>query len=456
MKTLPETTSLDAGLPSAVEAERTVLGAVLLDNECWLQIEAKLRPDDFSLDSHKRIGSAMKRLRESGSAIDIITLGEYLKNTKGVDAVGGFSYLASLTEGLPLRPAIDDYVRILKDKSVLRQVMLSCSAAIARAQDQSESGLSILSDLAGQVEAMAEPMKESNAGPLRNFIVEAQINFQREYTERITPCIPSGIDWLDRKAGGYRLGRISLVGARPNVGKTPWGIQSLAHACMNGRRGVFFSLEQDKEEALRSFLPWVTTLPARVCSRPELQTAEQNAEAGRGFEALLDWDLHIYDGEMDAEQICWVMDRETRDEKQVLFVLDHFGKIAGGNVKDTRARYNENSERLRKNIKKKKNAALLELCQLRKVNREFWNKPPIPDDLKETGNLYEDAYLAILIHRAISEDDQRMSKDALINLCKLRAGGSTGSTTGKFSTRRLEFITQAELEMPQDDEDYFA
>lgn len=444
-------------LPAALDCERVVLGAVLLDNDAWQQVEERLHPDDFSVDSHQRIGRAMKRLREAGSAIDIITLSNYFIAQKELEAVGGISYLASLTEGLPLRPVIDDYIRILKDKSVLRRMMLVCSNVIQRASDQSETGLEILGDLTQEIERMAEPMKESNAGPVGSFIAEAHANFQREYREKITPCIPSGIDWFDSKAGGYRLSRITLICARPNVGKTPIAIQSLAHVCSTGRRGVFFSLEQDKEEALRSFLPWVTSLPARACSRPELQTPDQNAEAQKGFDALLEWDLHIYDGDMDVDRICWVIDRETRDSKEVLFVIDHFGKIAGGNAKDTRSKYNENSERLRKKIKKKKTAALLELCQLRKVNREFWNKPPVPDDIKETGNLYEDAYACIFLHRAVSEESQKMSKETHINLSKLRAGGSTGSTKGKFSTRRLEFITQAELELPQDDdEDYFA
>ena len=136
--------SLDRGLPASVEAERSILGAILLDNHSYNEAAEKLRAEDFSLDSHRRIYSRMSELIDARRAVDIVTLAEELGARKEVEAMGGVAYLASLTEGLPRRPSIEEYVRIVKDKSLSRQLINICRTAITRAADQSEEALVML------------------------------------------------------------------------------------------------------------------------------------------------------------------------------------------------------------------------------------------------------------------------------------------------------------------------
>jgi replicative DNA helicase len=141
MATIPDLT-LDAGLPANVDAEKTILGAILLDNAAHAEAAEKLESDDFSLDSHRRIFLRMSELMDAQRAVDIVTLANELARYKEVESVGGVAYLASLTEGLPRRPVIEEYIRIVKDKSLLRKLMGICSMAIARAADQGETALS--------------------------------------------------------------------------------------------------------------------------------------------------------------------------------------------------------------------------------------------------------------------------------------------------------------------------
>ena len=136
MATIPDLT-LDTGMPANVEAEKTILGAILLDNTAHSEAAEKLDSEDFSLDSHRRIFLRMTELMNEQRAVDIVTLSHELARYKEVEAVGGVAYLASLTEGLPRRPVIEEYIRIVKDKSLLRKLMGICSMAIARAADQS-------------------------------------------------------------------------------------------------------------------------------------------------------------------------------------------------------------------------------------------------------------------------------------------------------------------------------
>jgi replicative DNA helicase len=125
MATVPDLT-LEAGLPANLDAEKTILGAILLDNAAHAEAAEALKADDFSLDSHRRIFLRMSELIDTGRTVDIVTLANELARYKEVESVGGVAYLASLTEGLPRRPVIEDYVRIVKDKSMLRRLMGIC------------------------------------------------------------------------------------------------------------------------------------------------------------------------------------------------------------------------------------------------------------------------------------------------------------------------------------------
>src|SRR5271157_4883591 len=155
MATLPDLT-LEAGLPANLDAEKTILGAILLDNAAHSEAAERLTPDDFSLDSHRRIFQRMSDLLTSQRAVDIVTLAEELARHKEVESVGGVAYLASLTEGLPRRPVIEEYVRIVKDKSLLRKLMLICSAAIARAAEQGENAIAVLDETEGKLLEVSE------------------------------------------------------------------------------------------------------------------------------------------------------------------------------------------------------------------------------------------------------------------------------------------------------------
>ena len=137
--------SLERGCPASPDAERSILGAILLENRAFNEAaEKKFTAEDFSLDSHRRIFARMEDLIGAGRAVDMVTLVEELARRKEVEAIGGVAYIASLTEGLPRRVSIEEYVRIVKDKSLLRQFMGICNNAITQAADQTEDALEVL------------------------------------------------------------------------------------------------------------------------------------------------------------------------------------------------------------------------------------------------------------------------------------------------------------------------
>ena len=165
MATIPDLT-LEAGLPANIDAEKTILGAILLDNAAHAEAAEFLKPDDFSLDSHRRIFLRMSELIDTGRTVDIVTLSNELSRYKEVESVGGVAYLASLTEGLPRRPVIEDYIRIVKDKSLLRRLMGICSAAIAKAADQSQDAIGVLDETESQLLEVSEAGLTQGLQPL--------------------------------------------------------------------------------------------------------------------------------------------------------------------------------------------------------------------------------------------------------------------------------------------------
>jgi replicative DNA helicase len=146
-------------LPASTHAERTILGAILLDNAAHTEAVETLTEDDFSLESHRRIFLRMTELMNENHAVDIVTLSEKLAFYKERDSIGGVAYLASLTEGLPRRPRIKEYIAIVKEKAKLRRIMLVCSAAIAQAADQSTTASDIVEQLGIGVRGIKEKRK---------------------------------------------------------------------------------------------------------------------------------------------------------------------------------------------------------------------------------------------------------------------------------------------------------
>ena len=143
-------------LPANVEAERSILGAILLDNFAYNQAAEHLKDEDFSLDSHRRIYKRMQDLAESSRPIDMITLIEELDRHKDLQAIGDVAYVSSLVEGVPERPSIEHYVRIVRDKALLRGLISASNTAIARASDQSDTAEEVLSEAEAAIFQLSE------------------------------------------------------------------------------------------------------------------------------------------------------------------------------------------------------------------------------------------------------------------------------------------------------------
>ena len=248
--------SLERGLPVSLEAERSILGAILLDNSLYDQAAENLTPDDFSLDAHRRVYSRMRDLQESGRPVDMITLVEELDRRKEVEAIGGVAYLSSLIDGVPERPSIEHYVRIVRNKALLRGLINVAQNAIAQAIEHSDEAEEVL----GRAEQAIFKLSENRIG--QGFmdipsIIKGSFGSLEELYKRgqeITG-LETHYTLLDKLTSGLQKSDLIIIAGRPSMGKTAFALNIAQNAAVKSGKVVgIFSLEMSRESLLLRLL----------------------------------------------------------------------------------------------------------------------------------------------------------------------------------------------------------
>jgi replicative DNA helicase len=453
MATIPDLRGFDAGLPANIDAEKTILGAILLDNAAHSEAAEKIEADDFSLDSHRRIFLRMTELMDSQRAVDIVTLANELARNKEVESVGGVAYLASLTEGLPRRPVIEEYIKIVKDKSLLRRLMGICSAAIARAADQSETALEVIG--AAEQDLLNVSQKGLSAGfqSLEQIVANSFGSIDNLYKQsREVTGLATDFYELDRMTSGLQKGELIIVAARPSMGKTAFAINMAQNAAVNHSATVaVFSLEMSKESLLRRMLASQAWVDQR-----KLQTGflgrEDHDKLQKALGDLVESHLFIDDtagislAEMRAKARRLKQTRGGLD----LVVVDYLQLMsatlpsAGGKRYENRTQEVSAISRGLKALAKELDVPVMALSQLSRASeRRGEDKRPLLSDLRESGSIEQDADVVAFIHReAYYNRDEEMSESdkakSEIILAKQR-NGPTGTVYLNFISRFTRF-----------------
>jgi replicative DNA helicase len=455
MANIPDFT-LDAGLPANIDAEKTILGAILLDNAAHSEAAEKLEADDFSLDSHRRIFLRMTELMNEQRAVDIVTLSNELARFKEVEAVGGVAYLASLTEGLPRRPVIEEYIRIVKDKSLLRRLMLICSSAIARAADQGESALDVLGAAEAQLMEVGEKGITNGFQSLDQIVANSFGSIDNLYKEsREVTGLATDFTDLDRMTSGFQKGELIIIAARPSMGKTAFAINIAQNAAINHDAIVaVFSLEMSKESLLRRMLASQAWVDQR-----KLQTGflgrEEHDKLQKALEQLVESKVFIDDS---AAISLSEMRAKARRLKQThggldLIVVDYLQLMtatvgsAGGKHYENRTQEVSAVSRGLKALAKELHVPVVALSQLSRASeRRGDDKRPMLSDLRESGSIEQDADVVAFIHREayynrteeMSEADKAKSE---IIIAKQR-NGPTDTVFLNFISKYTRFDNQ--------------
>jgi replicative DNA helicase len=428
--------TLEAGLPANIDAERVILGAILLDNACYYEC-AELEAERFSLDSHQRIFLRIGQMLRSDTPVDLVTLCNELGRTKEIESVGGAAYLASLTEGLPRRPVIGEYIQIVRDKSLLRQLMVICSDGVARAASQGEASDILIADVDRQ---LLEIARGSAGEP--SLISQMEAAFQELVdlrSRKREPAVSTGLVGLDRIIGGFKRKRLYVVGGRPSMGKTSLMIQAAIQHCSRGVRTRLVSLEMTSDELLQRIFSAVSEVPFERLSEPEFLPDEEWYKLQRARDLVSEWPLEIDD--RDGQTIDFALSGcrlSCRRRKTGFVAVDYVQNLRfTGPAKLRYMEISDAAKRLRE-FAKAENIPVLLLSSITEGQEKNPNKRPTMADLRGSGDLAFHADVAALIHRERGDDGASIDRHTELIVAKQR-GGRTGVAKAAYNTSALLF-----------------
>jgi replicative DNA helicase len=438
-------------LPANVEAERSILGAILLDNFAYNQAAEHLRTDDFSLDSHRRIYSRMVDLAESSRPIDMITLIEELDRHKDLEAIGDVAYVSSLVEGVPERPSIEHYVKIVRDKALLRGLISAANTAIARASDQSDLAEDVLSDAEAAIFQLSEKRIGRGFMGVQEIVRESfgSVDALLQRGQRITGLATHYSD-LDELTSGLQRSDLVIIAGRPSMGKTAFAMNIAENAAIEDGQVVgVFSLEMSREALLLRLLCSQARVDAHKMRTGSLWQ-DDTKKVVRAMEQLAHAKLYIDDtpGISVSEMRAKARRLKQKENGRLdLLIVDYMQLMSGGGKRfENRTQEVSAISRGLKALAKELTVPVVALSQLSRApeSRGGDHRPQLAD-LRESGSIEQDADVVMFIFReeVYKQDDPELQGKAEIIIAKQR-NGPTGKIRLAFLKPCTRFETMAE------------
>lgn len=383
----------------AQDFERGILGCVLVDNGIWPAVESVLRADHFGLDSHQRIFAAMRSLFSAGRSIDSMTLADELGGVQKCEAIGGWAYIDSLTEGMYRFPEsrVRTYADKIREAWKAREMLALGEEMALRAADEGADGLS---DYQTRLEAILSDCGEGDEEPAGSD--GALERWEEERKLERSPALPFGVSGLDSATGGMFPGHQIVIGARSGVGKTRLLIQATAAACMAGHSAQMNLIEPTKDEFIRGLATFYSGVRADVAVQP--WTADNSeAEKFRAAMAVV--------REWRSSKLLSLYGRANMSLDEIIgrgrVAIHHGCRLIGVDyLQRVYVPSSERGEQMRlkvarastalANLVKDTQCTSLVLSQLKRT--ETMGIPTM-QDLRESGQIENDAHLIVLLHR---------------------------------------------------------
>ena len=400
---MPADITLEKGPPQNLEAERCVLGAVLLDNQLVNQAVELLRTNDFYLSGHRLIFQHMISLLENSKAIDFVTLTDSIRSSGQLDELGGASFISSLIDGVPRLTNIEDYARIVQEKSTLRNLIKRSTEIITSCYEQQDNVESILDDAESAIFNIAESKVRSgflSVGELAKTSfkkIEAVANSRQMVTG-----IPTGFTDFDNLTSGMQSSDLIVLAARPSMGKTALALNIATHVALSAKKSVgMFSLEMAGDQLLLRMLCSEARVDAHQLRTGYLSKEDWNKitkKLGELSQApvFIDDSAGITLLEMRAKA------RRLKAENSLdLLIVDYLQLIAGGKGRyENRQQEISSISRGLKGLAKELDIPVIAISQLsRAPEQRTGDHRPQLSDLRESGSIEQDADLVAFIFR---------------------------------------------------------
>ncbi len=452
MATTGATTNLAfaKGLPANLDAERFVLGSILLNDTVYLQVAGMVEPEDFSLEKHRRIFSRMKDLYERRVSIDRVTIAEELMKQGQLESVDGFSYLSSLDQGLPEIINLESYVRIVKDKATLRKLIFSAQKLIDRCLIGEEEPDEILASAEESLLKLGEGRTRDELMSPSSIVQKfpGGVNAFLDPSQRLRG-ISTGFAKFDEMTGGLHGGELFILAARPSMGKTALALNIAQHVATHPRMRkpvAVFSLEMSSSSLLTRLL----CAAARV-DQHKFRAGFLNADERRRLQVALgdltDSPLYLDDTPgVNLMDVHAKLRRMQAEHGLSLVVIDYLQLMSSRGRSENRNQEVSAMSRGLKLMAKDLDIPFLVLSQLSRASetRPGDHKPQL-SDLRDSGSIEQDADLVAFIYREeVYKKDREDVKGLADLIIAKQRNGPIGTVPLRFLGQYTRFENRAE------------
>jgi replicative DNA helicase len=435
---------LNKPLPSNIDSERVILGAILLDNALISQAVEQLKADDFYSPNHRRIFNAMLSLFERGERIDPILIGEELKKDGSIDSIGGVATITNLTYGLPHFSDIFDYAKVVKDKSLTRSLIKVCNQVTSEALAEEDDAAVILDHAEQLIFALADERTREGFAHVQP-IAETVLAKIQDYAKRETHALTglaTGFREIDQMTSGLQKTDLIIVAARPSMGKTALCLTLAQNAAILEKAVVaVFSLEMSKEQLVMRMLSSEAKVDAHrfrtgYLTREEWQRLAESIGTLSEAKIFIDDTPGISVMEMRAKTR-----RLAAEQKQIdLVVVDYLQLMSGSRRTESRQQEVSQISRELKGLAKELNVPVVALSQLSRAP-EARNPPrPMMSDLRESGSIEQDADVVAFIYR----DDYYKPTEENAGIAEILISKQRNGPTGTVKLAFLKEFTRFE------------
>lgn len=416
--------------PHDIEAEQAVIGSMLTDKEAISSAIEVLKPEDFYREDNKIIYEAILNLYNRAEPVDIITLKTELQSMKQLEAIGGLEYIAELPDRVPTTANVEQYIKIVEEKSALRALIKTANDLINLGYDQTQEVEDILDSAEKRIFDVIQNRNQKGYTPIKDILVDSFTQLEQLYNQKqhITG-IPTGFADLDYITAGLHPSDLVIVAARPAMGKSAFALNIATNAAVRANKAVaIFSLEMSKEQMTNRIL----------CS--EAMVDSSKVRTGKIEDD--DWTkLAEASGTLSTSQIfiddtpgISVMEirakcRKLKLEKDIgLVVIDYIQLVQGSNKKNgTREQEISEISRSLKILAKEIGVPVIALSQLARSVEQRPDHRPMLSDLRESGAIEQDADIVMFLYRDDYYNKDSEKKDIAEVIIAKHRGGSLGT-----------------------------
>jgi replicative DNA helicase len=439
---MPTDISLEKTLPCNLEAERSVLGAILLDDKAIHTVLGSLRAEDFYLESHRRVFGKMIALAAAATAIDLVTLKNELQRSDDLESAGGAAYLASLTDGMPRAVNVEHYAQIVKEKATLRRLIQVSNEIMARSYQSEESAQTILFDIEKAVFEIANRQFQSDFMHIEPLVSSVYKEIEKVSNRKtLVTGVETGFKEFDRMTAGLHPADLVIVAARPGLGKTSLCLNIAQFVALKKMQCVgIFSLEMSREQLVKRLL----------CAEAEIDSHKVNT----GFLNKEDWSKLGHAAGMLSQAKIFIDDKAAMSISEMrskarrlslehgldLLIVDYLQLMSGTNQRyENRTQEISQISRGLKALAKEINIPVIAVSQLnRAIESRRGEQRPQLSDLRESGSIEQDADLVLFIYREDKADPSAENRGVAEIIIEKQRNGPTG----KFKLAFMEKFTK--------------